>query len=120
MHLTTILDASEEQIRQIFDVNIIAHFLLVREFLPAMIERDHGHVVTIASMASFVTGVRNVDYSCTKAGTLAFHEGLAQELRHVHKARKIRTRSVACVIGFDMQPAGMESDYQSISLANRI
>lgn len=98
MHLTTVLDVSEEQIRKIFDVNIIAHFLLVKEFLPTMIERDHGHIITVASLASFVTGVRNVDYSCTKVGALAFHEGLAQELRHVYNARKVRTRSVVCAI----------------------
>lgn len=97
MHLTTVLDVSEEQIRKIFDVNIIAHFLLVKEFLPAMIERDHGHIITVASLASFVTGVRNVDYSCTKVGALAFHEGLAQELRHVYNARKVRTRSVCAI-----------------------
>ena len=86
------LDESEDQIRRVFDVNIIAHFLLVKEFLPAMIKQNHGHVVTVASVASFVTGVRNVDYACTKVSVLAFHEGLAQELKHTYKARNVRTR----------------------------
>lgn len=111
MHLATILDESEEQIRRIFDVNTIAHFLLIKEFLPAMIRHDHGHIVTLASLASFVTGVKNVDYSCTKASALAFHEGLTQELRHVYNARKVRTRSVVCRHLRNI--ASVESAYQS-------
>ncbi|KAJ5805958.1 short-chain dehydrogenase reductase [Penicillium pulvis] len=31
-------------IRRTFDVNILAHFLLVQEFLPDMVSRNHGHV----------------------------------------------------------------------------
>ena len=90
--ISLLLDKSEDQVRKTFDVNIIAHFLLVKEFLPAMIDRNHGHVVTIASMASFITGVGNVDYACTKAAALSFHEGLTQELRHQYKAPGVRAR----------------------------
>lgn len=38
-----------------FDVNIISHFICVKEFLPAMVEKDHGHVVSIASTSSFIS-----------------------------------------------------------------
>lgn len=93
-HCKPILEETEAQIRATFDVNNIAHFLLVKEFLPHMIERNHGHVVTLASMASFVVWASNVDYSCTKAASLAFHEGLAQELRHRYEAHKVRTTCV--------------------------
>lgn len=48
----TILDGSEERTRLTFEVNTMAHFWTVREFVPAMVKRNHGHVVTIASMAS--------------------------------------------------------------------
>ncbi|KFX93597.1 hypothetical protein O988_06723, partial [Pseudogymnoascus sp. VKM F-3808] len=94
MKIKTMLTESEEEIRQVFDVNVIANFLLIKEFLPAMIKRNHGHIVTIASLASFITGVQNVDYSCSKAGALALHEGLAQELRHAYNAKKVRTSIV--------------------------
>jgi all-trans-retinol dehydrogenase (NAD+) len=90
--LRTILEESEDQIHRVFKVNLISHFLLVKEFLPAMIKRNHGHIITIASMSSYVTVAQNVDYCCTKAGALAFHEGLAQELRYRYNARKVRTR----------------------------
>lgn len=90
-HAKDMLKESEQEIRLTFGVNILAHFLMVREFLPAMIERDHGHVVTIASMASFLCQASNIDYSCTKAAALAFHEGIAQELKCRYEAKKVRT-----------------------------
>jgi all-trans-retinol dehydrogenase (NAD+) len=93
-HCKPILEETEAQIRATFDVNNIAHFLLVKEFLPHMIERNHGHVVTLASMASFVVWASNVDYSATKAAALAFHEGLGQELRWRYGADKVRTTCV--------------------------
>lgn len=79
-------------IRLTFEVNILAHFWTVKEFLPSMIKRNHGHVITIASMASFAALGEMVDYSCSKVGALAFHEGLTQEIRHWYGAKKIRTR----------------------------
>lgn len=87
----SILELPESRLRSIFDVNIIAHFLLLQEFLPALVRANHGHIVTIASLASFSTQASNVDYACTKAGTLALHEGLGQELKHIYKAPKVRT-----------------------------
>lgn len=86
-----ILKLPEHKLRKLFDVNIIAHFLLLQEFLPSMVHANHGHVVTLASMASFSTQATNVDYACTKAGTHALHEGIAQELKFVYNAPKVRT-----------------------------
>ncbi|KAJ5927773.1 hypothetical protein N7466_006729 [Penicillium verhagenii] len=90
-HDGTILEETEAQIRNTFEVNTIAHFLMVREFLPAMIRANHGHVITLASMASFVALGEIADYCCTKASALAFHESLRQELRLYYKAPKVRT-----------------------------
>ena len=89
-----ILDESEDEIRKTIDVNLLAHFLTVKEFMPSMVERNHGHVVTVASMASFVTIAQNVTYSATKAGVLALHEGLRQELDYRYNAPNVRTRYV--------------------------
>ncbi|KAL1961042.1 hypothetical protein VTO42DRAFT_4930 [Malbranchea cinnamomea] len=87
----TILDEPEDRIRRTFNVNTMSHFWMVREFLPAMVRRNHGHVVTIASMASFLAIGEMVDYCCTKASALAFHEGLTQELRRWYRAPRVRT-----------------------------
>lgn len=87
----TILDETEAEMRLVFEVNTIAHFLLVKELIPAMIKRDHGHIVTVASMASFMVHAQNVDYACSKASALAFHEGLSQELKSRYNAKNVRT-----------------------------
>jgi short-subunit dehydrogenase len=93
-HHGTILGMPEEKLHQTFDVNIIAHFLIMKEFLPFMVRMNRGHVITVASMASFVTPGEMVDYACTKSGALAFQEGLRQELKYWYKAPNVRTRLV--------------------------
>ncbi|EXJ59514.1 uncharacterized protein A1O5_12139 [Cladophialophora psammophila CBS 110553] len=92
--LGTILNGTEASVRRTFDVNTISHFVLVKEFLPDMIRKNHGHIVTVASMASFVTAGNMISYACSKASALAFHEGLAQELRYWYDAPKVRTSVV--------------------------
>jgi len=91
-HDGTILEEPEDKIRQTFEVNTVSHFMTVREFLPDMIKKNHGHVITIASMASFMGLGEMVDYCCTKSSALAFHEGLRQELKFWYHAPKVRTR----------------------------
>jgi all-trans-retinol dehydrogenase (NAD+) len=86
-----IFNETEQQLRNIFNVNTISHFLLAKEFVPAMAKANHGHVVTVSSMAAYGSYCKNVSYTCTKASTLAFHEGLAQELKHEYNAPKVRT-----------------------------
>ncbi|RDW66382.1 putative estradiol 17-beta-dehydrogenase 11 [Coleophoma cylindrospora] len=86
-----ILTADEKAIRNLFEVNTISHFLTVKEFLPAMVKQNHGHVVTIGSLSSYVTCAGMVDYACSKNSAVAFHEGLRQELRARYKAPNVRT-----------------------------
>ncbi|KAH7035315.1 estradiol 17-beta-dehydrogenase [Microdochium trichocladiopsis] len=86
-----ILDTSDEDLRFTFEVNTFAHYYTVREFLPAMVRADHGMVVTVASAASYFGAPQVVDYSSTKAAALAFHEGLAAELKTHYRAPRVRT-----------------------------
>ncbi|VUC24020.1 unnamed protein product [Clonostachys rosea] len=90
----SLLDCDESSIRSIFDVNILSHFWLAQALLPAMIEADHGHIVSVASVASFVTIAGNIEYSCTKAGVMSFHEGLGQELKHRYGTKSVLTSIV--------------------------
>ncbi|KAF5713082.1 retinal short-chain dehydrogenase reductase [Fusarium mundagurra] len=39
----------ESYLRKLFDVNLLAPYLLTKQFIPSMIKRDHGHIVNIAS-----------------------------------------------------------------------
>ncbi|OJJ54453.1 hypothetical protein ASPSYDRAFT_49579 [Aspergillus sydowii CBS 593.65] len=89
-----VLETSDEYLQKIFKINLLSQWSTTREFVPHMVKRNKGHVVTIASMASFVTVGTSLDYCATKAGALAFHEGLGSELRHIYKAPGVLTTVV--------------------------
>ncbi|KNC77804.1 hypothetical protein SARC_09743, partial [Sphaeroforma arctica JP610] len=75
-----LLELTDEQISSTFDVNVLSHFHTVRAFLPAMMRRQKGHIITIASVLSHI-GARNLtDYCSSKAAVSGFHEALAVEL----------------------------------------
>ncbi|KAI1112117.1 NAD(P)-binding protein [Nemania sp. NC0429] len=90
----TILNMSESYLRKIFGVNTISHWFTVQQFLPHMIQMNKGHVVTVASIASFVALPTAADYSASKAAALAFHESLTCELKHCYKAPNVLTTVV--------------------------
>jgi short-subunit dehydrogenase len=56
-----------------------------------MISNNHGMVVTVASLAGYLTAPNLVDYSSSKSAAISFHEGLAAELITHYKAPKVRT-----------------------------
>ncbi|KAJ0118583.1 short-chain dehydrogenase reductase 2 [Diaporthe amygdali] len=90
----SVLDIPEHSLRQVVGVNLMALWFTTKQFLPAMIKNNKGHIITVASLASFVALPMSIEYSATKAGALAFHEGLACEIKHLYKARGIKTSVV--------------------------
>lgn len=62
-------------------VNLRATFLLVRAFLPGMLERGSGDIVTIGSVAGRRALPGNGAYAATKFGVRGMHAVLAAELR---------------------------------------
>ncbi|KAI2632936.1 NAD(P)-binding protein [Xylaria nigripes] len=91
---TPILTQSESDLRRSFDVNTISHWFTTQQFVPHMIEVNKGHIITVASIASFIVLPIAVDYSATKAAAHAFHEGLTCELKHRYKANNVLTTIV--------------------------
>lgn len=77
----SLLDATPEEIELTFDVNVLALFWATRAFLPAMLARDSGHVVTIASAAGIVGIAKMTDYCASKHAAVGFDESLRLELR---------------------------------------
>ncbi|KAL9093506.1 MAG: hypothetical protein Q9165_003901 [Trypethelium subeluteriae] len=90
-----LLSLTPTDLRLTFGVNTLSHYHLAQQFLPYMIQSNHGMVVTIASTAAYLTAPHMVDYAASKAGALAFHEGLAAELYSVYRAPRVRTVLVA-------------------------
>lgn len=53
-------------------VNTISHFWTVKAFMPSMIAKNHGHLITIASSAGLV-GVNGLaDYCASKFGIVIY------------------------------------------------
>ncbi|OAK93678.1 NAD(P)-binding protein [Phaeosphaeriaceae sp. SRC1lsM3a] len=75
----TVLDTSNAESEKLFKINLTSHFVLIREFLPGMLQKKKGHIVTIASMASFVAAPGLLDYCCSKVGALYVSEGIRAE-----------------------------------------
>lgn len=74
------LDIDAADMELTMKVNVISHMYTVKEFLPSMLEKNHGHIVTIASMAGLTGHAGLVDYCASKYGAVGFDEALRREL----------------------------------------
>jgi uncharacterized protein len=75
------LDADEGRDAEMVRLNCEAVVTLTRAFLPAMIERGRGGVITVASTAGMQPLPYEATYGATKAFALNFTEALHEELR---------------------------------------
>lgn len=65
-------ELSEEKITEVLSVNLIAPMLLTHAVLPAMLQRKHGHIVNISSLAGKSGPAFQEPYAATKAALAAF------------------------------------------------
>lgn len=80
-----VLDCTDTTMKKTMDVNATAHFWTVKAFLPDMMSRDQGHIVTMSS-AGGLFGVPGLsDYGASKAAALGFHEAVRAELYMLNK-----------------------------------
>jgi all-trans-retinol dehydrogenase (NAD+) len=94
----TLLETPDEKIIKTMEVNVLANCWTVKAFLPGMLERNSGHLVTIASAAGLVGVTGLADYSASKFAAFGFHEAVRMEIRRQRK--KIRT-TVVCPFFID-------------------
>lgn len=101
-----LLENSDRMIQKTFEVNTVSHFWTlkvstqrhrivalaapltatgVQAFLPDMIERNHGHIVTIASASAFIGVSGLCDYSASKWAVFGMEESLRFELQKTGK-----------------------------------
>jgi len=93
-----ILDLPDEKIEATFAINTLSLFWTAKAFLPQMIERNCGHIVTIASAAALVGVPKLSDYAASKWAAMGFDESLRGELRTI--APGVRT-TVVCPFYID-------------------
>lgn len=76
-----LLETPDETIETTFAVNTLALYWTTKAFLPGMVQRGRGHIVTIASAAGLVGVARQSDYAASKHAAVGFDESLRYELQ---------------------------------------
>jgi all-trans-retinol dehydrogenase (NAD+) len=76
-----LLETPDEKIERTMAVNALAPFWTVKAFLPAMLERGAGRIVTVSSAAGIIGVTGLADYCASKFAAFGFDEALRMELR---------------------------------------
>lgn len=83
VHHGTILDCNEEDWDLSFNINIKSMYRIIKAFLPAMLEKGHGNIINISSIASSVKGIINrFTYCSSKAAVIGLTKSIAADFVH--------------------------------------
>lgn len=96
----TFLDCPDHMIEKTFQVNMLSHYWVqcsflclcfviyldcfpqtTKAFLPDMLKKGKGHIVTMSSLTGMLGTYKCTDYSASKFATMGFHESLLTELK---------------------------------------
>ena len=91
LRMSSIVDMTLDEWERVFAVDARGVFLCSREVLPSMIERRCGRIITVASIAAWVTRPKEAHYCAAKAAAVQFTRVLAYEV-----ARHGITANVLC------------------------
>jgi all-trans-retinol dehydrogenase (NAD+) len=75
------LELPDTQIEATFKINTLALFWTGKAFLPDMIGRNRGHIVTMGSASGYIGVAKLSDYAASKWAAVAFDESLRAELK---------------------------------------
>ncbi|XP_070573473.1 epidermal retinol dehydrogenase 2-like [Ptychodera flava] len=79
------LEMSDDMLKDSINVNMMAHIWTTKAFLPAMLEKNHGHIVNVTSSAGYVAINGLTDYCASKYGAVGLSECLLYELDTLKK-----------------------------------
>ncbi len=80
VHQGTILEATDDEWSYGFELNCRSMFRTMAAFLPGMLERGHGVILNMASVASSLKGVPSrFIYSATKAAVIGMTRSVAAD-----------------------------------------
>lgn len=69
-----------EEWDNVFDVNVKSAFMLIKAFLPEMINKKRGNIINISSMWGISGASMEVCYSASKAALIGMSKALAKEI----------------------------------------
>jgi len=80
VHSGTILECDESAWSFSVDINVTSMYRLIRAALPGMLERGHGSIVNMSSVAGSIKGVPNrFVYGVTKAAVIGLTKSIAAD-----------------------------------------
>jgi len=94
-----VLDLDPEQIEEMIDTNLKGTIYAVRSALPHLLERGHGDIVAIASVAGLRGFPNESVYNASKFGQVGFLRSLDRELLE---------RGIRCT---NLCPGGVATDF---------
>jgi 2-keto-3-deoxy-L-fuconate dehydrogenase len=91
VHHGTILETDEKAWDFSFNLNVKAHYRMMKAVLPGMLERGKGTIINMSSAASSIKGVPNrFVYAATKAAVIGMTKALAADFT----AKGIRVNAI--------------------------
>lgn len=78
-------ETSAEEWLKTMEVNLNATFYCVKAFLPGMLARDSGRIITLSSASGKLPAALNSDYAASKHGVIGLTKALALELGILRK-----------------------------------
>ncbi len=82
---------TQEQMRQVMDVNLGSVFCMTKAIQPHMWKQGHGSIVNIGSVVGIAGNYNQANYAASKAAIIGFSKSCAKEFA----ARNIRVNVVA-------------------------
>ena len=78
VHHGTILECSDRDWDFSFNLNVRSHYVMIRQFLPSMLDHGGGSIINVASVAGSVKGIANrFVYGATKAAVIGLTKSVA-------------------------------------------
>ncbi len=84
---------STSDIERTIKINSIAPMVVAQQFLPGMIERNHGHICNIASAAGMIANPRMSVYVASKWAVIGWSDSVRIELKQMKS--KVRFTTIA-------------------------
>lgn len=78
VHHGTILQCSDKDWEFSFNLNVRSHYVVIRAFLPKMLENGGGSIINVASVAGSIKGIPNrLVYGASKAAVVGLTKSVA-------------------------------------------
>ena len=88
------LSFTDKEVELQFSVNVFSHFWTIKQFLPHMLQQDHGHIVAMASVAGLNGAPNLTPYCSTKFAVRGLMDSLFLELRALNTNHNIKLTTV--------------------------